>query len=182
MPPVNQMVPVGQPQTQLPWFPTEPALLPATASWCSSGWRSIPVIIFPPEYPYTSGMTKVLRDNFAELYAESSKMLGLGEDDLVDRHRLQRRHADLELPEGRPPHPRHRADRRVEYRQRAAASRPSSATSARTSRARSRPSTVRPRSSPRRTASPISRTCTPSSTASSRCSRRTACSSPNRTT
>jgi len=42
-----------------------------------------PVIIFPPEYPYTSGMTKLLRDNFAELYAESSKMLGLGKDDLV---------------------------------------------------------------------------------------------------
>ena len=42
-----------------------------------------PVIIFPPEYPYTSGMTRILRDNFAELYAESSKMLGLGKDDLV---------------------------------------------------------------------------------------------------
>ena len=41
-----------------------------------------PVIIFPPEYPYTSGMTKLLRDNFAELYAESSKMLGLTKDDL----------------------------------------------------------------------------------------------------
>jgi hypothetical protein len=42
-----------------------------------------PVIIFPPEYPYTSGMTRILRDNFADLYAESSKMLGLGKDDLV---------------------------------------------------------------------------------------------------
>ena len=28
-------------------------------------------------------MTRILRDNFAELYAESSKMLGLGKDDLV---------------------------------------------------------------------------------------------------
>ena len=71
-----------------------------------------PVIIFPPEYPYTSGMTKLLRDNFAELYAESSKMLGLGQGRSRRRHRLQRRHADLELPEGRPPRPRHRADRR----------------------------------------------------------------------
>ena len=50
---------------------------------------SIQRIIFPPEYPYTSGMTRILRDNFADLYAESSKMLGLGKDDLVDRHRLQ---------------------------------------------------------------------------------------------
>src|SRR5438552_19107894 len=28
-------------------------------------------------------MTKLLRDNFAELYAETSKMLGLGKDDLI---------------------------------------------------------------------------------------------------
>jgi hypothetical protein len=42
-----------------------------------------PVIIFPPEYPYTSGMTRILRENFAELYAESSKMLNLGKDDLA---------------------------------------------------------------------------------------------------
>jgi hypothetical protein len=42
-----------------------------------------PVIIFPPEYPYTSGTTKLLRDNFAELRRESATMLGLGKDDLV---------------------------------------------------------------------------------------------------
>ena len=28
-------------------------------------------------------MTRILRDNFADLYAESSKMLGLGNDDLA---------------------------------------------------------------------------------------------------
>ena len=37
-----------------------------------------PAILFPPEYPYTSGTTKFLRDNFAELYsARSPAMLGL---------------------------------------------------------------------------------------------------------
>ncbi|MEJ2626654.1 MAG: class I SAM-dependent methyltransferase [Pseudolabrys sp.] len=41
------------------------------------------MIIFPPEYPYTSGTTKVLRDNFADLQRESAEMLGLGKDDLV---------------------------------------------------------------------------------------------------
>jgi hypothetical protein len=81
MPPVNQMKPVGEPLTQLPWFPT-------TLLYCDAcelvqlGLAVDPVIIFPPEYPYTSGMTKLLRDNFAELYAESSKMLGLTKDDL----------------------------------------------------------------------------------------------------
>jgi hypothetical protein len=82
MPPVNQMVSVGEVPRQLPWFPT-------TLLYCDRcelvqlGLAVDPVIIFPPEYPYTSGMTKVLRDNFAELYAESSKMLALGKDDLV---------------------------------------------------------------------------------------------------
>ena len=81
MPPVNQMKPVGEPLHQLPWFPT-------TLLYCDAcelvqlGLAVDPVIIFPPEYPYTSGMTKLLRDNFAELYAESSKMLGLTKDDL----------------------------------------------------------------------------------------------------
>lgn len=81
MPPVNQMVPIGEMPRQLPWFPT-------TLLYCDAcelvqlGLAVDPVIIFPPEYPYTSGMTKLLRDNFAELYAESSKLLGLTKDDL----------------------------------------------------------------------------------------------------
>jgi hypothetical protein len=82
MPPVNQMVPVGAVQTQLPWFPTS-LLYCSNCELVQLGLAVDPVIIFPPEYPYTSGMTKVLRDNFAELYSESSKMLGLGKDDLV---------------------------------------------------------------------------------------------------
>jgi C-methyltransferase C-terminal domain/Methyltransferase domain len=42
-----------------------------------------PVIIFPPNYPYTSGTTRLLRDNFADLAAESGAMLALSADDLV---------------------------------------------------------------------------------------------------
>ncbi len=81
MPPVNQMVPIGEVPRQQPWFPT-------TVLYCDRcelvqlGLAVDPVIIFPPEYPYTSGMTRILRDNFAELYAESSKLLGLTSDDL----------------------------------------------------------------------------------------------------
>jgi len=82
MPPVNQMVPVGQVPRQQPWFPTT-LLYCGKCELVQLGLAVDPVIIFPPEYPYTSGMTKVLRDNFAELYAESSKMLGLCKDDLV---------------------------------------------------------------------------------------------------
>ena len=40
-------------------------------------------ILFPPEYPYTSSTTKILRENFAELYQECSSMLSLKKEDLI---------------------------------------------------------------------------------------------------
>ena len=40
-------------------------------------------ILFPKEYPYTSSTTKILRDNFKELYNESSNLLDLKKDDLI---------------------------------------------------------------------------------------------------
>jgi SAM-dependent methyltransferase len=82
MPPVNQMVPVGAVPRQQPWFPTE-LLYCAECELVQLGLAVDPVIIFPPEYPYTSGTTRLLRDNFAELYAEASAMLKLAPQDLV---------------------------------------------------------------------------------------------------
>ena len=82
MPPVNQMVPIGQVPRQQPWFPTN-LLHCRNCELVQLGTVVDPVIIFPPEYPYTSGMTKLLRDNFADLHRESAALLGLGKDDLV---------------------------------------------------------------------------------------------------
>ena len=82
MPPVNQMVSIGEVPRQQPWFPTN-LLHCAKCELVQLGLAVDPVIIFPPEYPYTSGTTKVLRDNFADLYAEASAMLALGPKDLV---------------------------------------------------------------------------------------------------
>jgi hypothetical protein len=82
LPPVNQMVPIGEIQRQQPWFPTN-LLYCSNCELVQLGLAVDPAIIFPPEYPYTSGMTRILRDNFAELYAESSKLLGLAPDDLI---------------------------------------------------------------------------------------------------
>ena len=42
-----------------------------------------PKILFPPEYPYTSSTTKILRENFAELYNECTTIIKLGKDDLI---------------------------------------------------------------------------------------------------
>ena len=82
MPPVNQMVPIGVVPRQQPWFPTN-LLYCRTCELVQLGLAVDPVIIFPPEYPYTSGTTKLLRDNFAELYAEASALLKLAPQDLV---------------------------------------------------------------------------------------------------
>jgi C-methyltransferase C-terminal domain/Putative zinc binding domain/Methyltransferase domain len=82
MPPVNQMVAIGAVQQQQIWFPTN-LMHCSNCELVQLGVAVDPVIIFPPEYPYTSGMTRILRENFADLYAESSKMLGLGKDDLT---------------------------------------------------------------------------------------------------
>jgi SAM-dependent methyltransferase len=82
MPPVNQMVPIGAVARQQPWFPTN-LLHCRNCDLVQLGLAVDPTIIFPPEYPYTSGTTKLLRDNFADLHRESAAMLGLGADDLV---------------------------------------------------------------------------------------------------
>lgn len=82
MPPVNQMVRIGVVPRQQPWFPTN-LLHCHNCELVQLGLAVDPVIIFPPDYPYTSGTTKLLRDNFADLARESAAMLGLGNDDLV---------------------------------------------------------------------------------------------------
>src|SRR6476619_6764671 len=82
MPPVNQMVAVGEVPRQQPWFPTD-LLHCAACDLVQLGLAVDPVIIFPPEYPYTSGTTKLLRDNFAELYSEAAALLALSPADLV---------------------------------------------------------------------------------------------------
>jgi len=40
-------------------------------------------ILFPTSYPYTSSTTKILRDNFADLYKDVRKKINLRKDDLV---------------------------------------------------------------------------------------------------
>jgi len=82
MPPVNQMVPIGALRVQQAWFPAD-LFFCSRCELVQLGLLVDPAIIFPPEYPYTSGMTRVLRDNFAQLYAESAPMVKLRPEDLV---------------------------------------------------------------------------------------------------
>lgn len=82
MPPVNQMVEIGEVPRQQPWFPTNLCYCPG-CELVQLGLMVDPVIIFPAEYPYTSGTTRILRENFADLYAECAAMLRLSREDLV---------------------------------------------------------------------------------------------------
>lgn len=82
LPPVNTMPLVGS-------APAEQAAYPAQLLQCPRcqlvqlGVVVDPQILFPPEYPYTSGTTRILRENFAELYRESSELLNLEPEDLI---------------------------------------------------------------------------------------------------
>src|SRR5437879_3485760 len=76
LPPVNQMRPIGQRPHEQPAYPAE-LLVCSTCHLVQLGLIVDPAILFPPEYPYTSGTTRILRDNFAELYKEATALVGL---------------------------------------------------------------------------------------------------------
>lgn len=82
LPPVNKLLPIGSIPQEQPSYPAQLLYCPK-CHLVQLGLIVDPNIIFPPEYPYTSGTTKILRDNFANLYKESSRLLRLGKNDLI---------------------------------------------------------------------------------------------------
>lgn len=82
LPPVNQMRPIGERPREQPAYPAELLLCPR-CQLVQLGLIVDPAVLFPPEYPYTSGTTRILRDNFAELYQDCRRIVPLGPDDLV---------------------------------------------------------------------------------------------------
>ena len=82
LPPVNQMRTVGERPHEQPAYPAE--LLRCTRCQLVQIVLIVdPAILFPPEYPYTSGTTRILRENFAELQREATPLLGLRGTELV---------------------------------------------------------------------------------------------------
>jgi C-methyltransferase-like protein/methyltransferase family protein/putative zinc binding protein len=82
LPPVSTMYPIDAPPVREGWFP-------APVCYCSSchlvqlGYVEDPALLFQPEYKYTSGTTKSLRENFAELSRQARARFGLTAKDLV---------------------------------------------------------------------------------------------------
>ena len=82
LPPVNQMRAIGSAPEEQPSYPAL-LLLCARCRLLQLGLIVDPAILFPPDYPYTSGTTQILRDNFAELCAECQTIAPLTSDDLI---------------------------------------------------------------------------------------------------
>lgn len=82
LPPVNTMEPIGSRPSEQPAYPAE--LLYCPESYLVQlGLIVDPAVLFPPHYAYTSGTTKILRENFAELYQEVMKLYPITIEDLV---------------------------------------------------------------------------------------------------
>jgi SAM-dependent methyltransferase len=76
LPPVNLLRPLSKPHPAEPWFPTE-LLQCQRCHLVQLSYIADPTVIFPPEYPYRSGTTRVLRENFADLAREVIECLPL---------------------------------------------------------------------------------------------------------
>jgi hypothetical protein len=82
LPPVNRMNMIGEKPHEQPRYPAQLLYCPR-CHLVQLGLIVDPQVLFPPEYPYTSSTTKILRENFAELYSECSSTIDLKKDDLV---------------------------------------------------------------------------------------------------
>jgi len=82
LPPVNAVHAIGKKAKEQPSYPAE-LLYCARCHLVQLGLIVDPKILFPPEYPYTSSTTKLLRENFAELYNECKTIVDLDKNDLI---------------------------------------------------------------------------------------------------
>jgi hypothetical protein len=82
LPPVNTMAPIGTRPNEQPAYPAELLYCPESRL-VQLGLIVDPAVLFPPHYAYTSGTTRILRENFAELYEEVARLYPIGKTDLA---------------------------------------------------------------------------------------------------
>jgi hypothetical protein len=82
LPPVNTMPKIGTRPSEQPAYPAE-LLLCNKCQLVQIGLIVDPAILFPPTYPYTSGTTKILRENFKQLSEEVAQRYPLKSSELV---------------------------------------------------------------------------------------------------
>lgn len=82
LPPVTTMRHIGERPDTESRFPAEVFYCPESRL-VQLGQIVDPKILFHPDYPYTSGSTRILRENFANLHTEVDALVGLNPEDLV---------------------------------------------------------------------------------------------------
>jgi len=82
LPPVNTLRKIGSTLEEEISFPAE-LLFCKKSKLAQLGCIVDKEILFPYSYPYTSSTTKILRDNFTNLYNDTKKILNLNKNDLI---------------------------------------------------------------------------------------------------
>ena len=82
LPPVNKLVKIGHDNQEIKFFSTN-LVFSESSKLAQLDTIVDKEILFPKEYPYTSSTTKILRENFQNLYQECSKILRLKKNDLI---------------------------------------------------------------------------------------------------
>ena len=82
LPPVNTLRKIGSTLEEEISFPAE-LLYCNKSKLAQLGCIVDKEILFPYTYPYTSSTTKILRENFANLYTDTKKIVDLNEKDLI---------------------------------------------------------------------------------------------------
>ena len=82
LPPVNTLRKIGSTLKEEISFPAE-LLFCEKSRLAQLGCIVDKEILFPYSYPYTSSTTKILRENFADLYQDTTKIVKLRKQDLI---------------------------------------------------------------------------------------------------
>ena len=82
LPPVNKLKKINSSLSEDIFFPAEMAFSPKS-QLAQLTTLVNKEILFPKEYPYTSSTTKILRENFRELYRDCKKIVNISSHDLM---------------------------------------------------------------------------------------------------
>ena len=82
LPPVNKLKKINSSLSEDMFFPAE-MVFSSKSQLAQLTTLVNKEILFPKEYPYTSSTTKILRENFKELYRDCKKIVNISSRDLV---------------------------------------------------------------------------------------------------
>ena len=82
LPPVNKLKKINSSLSEDVFYPSE-LMYSKSSKLVQLSTIVNKEILFPEEYPYTSSTTKILRENFKELYTDCKKIVNISSNDLV---------------------------------------------------------------------------------------------------